>query len=242
MRPSEVTTEQILQAGNAIIATGGKVSGFALRKQIGAGAPARLMSVWQEHNTNSPTIALPASLDSILQNNTHLLANTLKSIATAAYQEAFTLAQQQITASEQRRLTELDQHQQELKDASNQISALDEQLAHTQDALDAAQSIIEQQRAEIAVLNERLNEQNNQRQPLVTENQLLKTTCDALSAQYADQKAELAAAQAANRQLHERVADLSIRIEEQRAELSSHRKSLAAFEHLMRKNEKPDGA
>jgi len=47
-RPSEVTDQQIIDAGLSLQKDGQEVTGFRLRKLIGAGAAARLMRVWRE--------------------------------------------------------------------------------------------------------------------------------------------------------------------------------------------------
>jgi hypothetical protein len=46
MRPVEVTDEAIIEAGRALVEQGRNVTGFALRKVIGSGAPNRLKAVW----------------------------------------------------------------------------------------------------------------------------------------------------------------------------------------------------
>lgn len=48
MRPSEVTTKQIVDAGFEIQRSGSRVSGYKLKKIIGKGRPERLMEVWEQ--------------------------------------------------------------------------------------------------------------------------------------------------------------------------------------------------
>lgn len=48
MRPSEVSTEQIVDAGFEIQRSGSRVSGYKLKKIIGKGRPERLMEVWEQ--------------------------------------------------------------------------------------------------------------------------------------------------------------------------------------------------
>lgn len=47
MRPALVTTAQIIVAGIQLKESGKAINGFSLRKQIGAGNPARLLRVWE---------------------------------------------------------------------------------------------------------------------------------------------------------------------------------------------------
>lgn len=53
MRPTEVTAEQIIAAGESLIAEGRKVTGSGLRRITGAGNPARLAQVWEAHQAKS---------------------------------------------------------------------------------------------------------------------------------------------------------------------------------------------
>ncbi len=48
MRPSEVSKEQIVDAGFEIQRSGSRVSGYKLKKIIGKGRPERLMEVWEQ--------------------------------------------------------------------------------------------------------------------------------------------------------------------------------------------------
>ena len=49
MRPAEFSPEEIVAAGEALVAAGRNVTGFALRQKVGGGNPNRLKQVWDEH-------------------------------------------------------------------------------------------------------------------------------------------------------------------------------------------------
>lgn len=56
MRPSEVSTQQIVDAGFEIQRTGSAVSGYKLKKIIGKGRPERLMEVWEREKNGEPDV------------------------------------------------------------------------------------------------------------------------------------------------------------------------------------------
>ncbi|AXQ98992.1 hypothetical protein [Pseudoalteromonas piscicida] len=56
MRPSEVSTQQIVDAGFEIQRTGSTVSGYKLKKVIGKGRPERLMEVWEQEMNGRPEV------------------------------------------------------------------------------------------------------------------------------------------------------------------------------------------
>lgn len=49
MRESPITTQDIVDAGNSILASGRAVNGYSLRNAIGSGRADRLMRIWTEH-------------------------------------------------------------------------------------------------------------------------------------------------------------------------------------------------
>ena len=62
MRPAEFTEEAIIEAGKVLQANGRNITGFALRKEVGGGSPARLKQVWDEYiNSQTVTTAEPVA-------------------------------------------------------------------------------------------------------------------------------------------------------------------------------------
>lgn len=49
MRPSEVSKERIVAAGELLVSNGKPVTGYALRFEVGGGMAARLKAVWEQH-------------------------------------------------------------------------------------------------------------------------------------------------------------------------------------------------
>ncbi|MCQ2032243.1 DNA-binding protein [Stutzerimonas zhaodongensis] len=53
-RKAEVSDEQVIEAGKQLLSEGQRITGFSLRKRIGAGTPARLFDVWKAKGQSSP--------------------------------------------------------------------------------------------------------------------------------------------------------------------------------------------
>lgn len=58
-RQAEHTDENIIEAGNRILAAGGKVSGWRLREDLGGGKASRLETVWNAHIAAGPNASRP---------------------------------------------------------------------------------------------------------------------------------------------------------------------------------------
>ena len=56
MRPAEIPTEAIIEAGMELRAMGRNITGFGLRKQVGGGNPDRLKQVWDEYINSQKVI------------------------------------------------------------------------------------------------------------------------------------------------------------------------------------------
>lgn len=169
MRPTEVTNEQIIEAGNQIISAGRSVTGFALRKIIKAGDANRLKKVWDEYqlsqtvSTLQPVAELPievaeevALVSQALSEKISLLAIELNDKAVKASERR--VAELVRTTSEQRL-----QAERELADASETVDDLERQLdakeseiEKMQESLDISRGLTQTQAVEIAQLKERL--------------------------------------------------------------------------------------
>jgi hypothetical protein len=49
MRPAEFAESEILEAGKKVEAAGKRVTGYAIRRELGGGDQKRLFSVWNSH-------------------------------------------------------------------------------------------------------------------------------------------------------------------------------------------------
>ena len=86
-RPAEVTDEEIIRAGNALLADNRNVNGMRLYKGVGRhGNTARMMEVWTKHVEAStaipqeppnPVAALPEAVSRLLSDCKRQLGNGL---------------------------------------------------------------------------------------------------------------------------------------------------------------------
>lgn len=71
MRESPITTQDIVDAGNSILAAGRAVNGYSLRNAIGSGRADRLIRIWTEHaelngTTAAGAISIPARAQALI--------------------------------------------------------------------------------------------------------------------------------------------------------------------------------
>ena len=113
MRPAEFSPEEIVAAGEALVAAGRNVTGFALRQKVGGGNPNRLKQVWDEHlaakNTTEaePVAELPVEVAEEVAAVTKSLTERLATLAVELNDKAVKAAERRVaevlrTAGEQR--------------------------------------------------------------------------------------------------------------------------------------------
>lgn len=169
MRPTEVTNEQIIDAGNQIISAGRSVTGFALRKIIKAGDANRLKKVWDEYllsqsvSTSEPVAELPIEVAEEVALVSRALSEKISLLAIELNDKAVKASERRVaelvrTTGEQRL-----QAERELADASETVDDLERQLDEKEseieklhESLDISRSLTQTQAVEIAQLKERL--------------------------------------------------------------------------------------
>lgn len=219
MRPAEFSPEEIVAAGEALVAAGRNVTGFALRQKVGGGNPNRLKQVWDEHlaakNTTEaePVAELPVEVAEEVAAVTKSLTERLATLAVELNDKAVKAAERRVaevlrTAGEQR-----EQAERELVDAAQTVDELETRLDQSQAEVESlerrlseAQSHGQAQAVELAQLRERL----------VATEQAARATADAHEAV----RSELDAAR----------RDAGVKIEALRDELAQLRERLAASE------------
>ena len=169
MRPAEFSPEEIVAAGEALVAAGRNVTGFALRQKVGGGNPNRLKQVWDEHlaakNTTEaePVAELPVEVAEEVAAVTKSLTERLATLAVELNDKAVKAAERRVaevlrTAGEQR-----EQAERELVDAAQTVDELETRLGESQAEVESlerrlseAQSHGQAQAVELAQLRERL--------------------------------------------------------------------------------------
>lgn len=219
MRPAEFSPEEIVAAGEALVAAGRNVTGFALRQKVGGGNPNRLKQVWDEHlaakNTTEaePVAELPVEVAEEVAAVTKSLTERLATLAVELNDKAVKAAERRVaevlrTAGEQR-----EQAEREMADAAQTVDELETRLDESRAEVESlerrlseAQSHGQAQAVELAQLRERL----------VATEQAARATADAHEAV----RSELDAAR----------RDAGVKIEALRDELAQLRERLAASE------------
>ncbi|WP_303293474.1 DNA-binding protein [Marinobacter sp. ST-43] len=80
MRPAEISNEEIIETGKKLQTSGKNITGYGLRRILGAGDPKRLKSVWDEYASrdkvdNNADLRLPAELEDLVTELVHIPAH-----------------------------------------------------------------------------------------------------------------------------------------------------------------------
>lgn len=153
MRPTEVSNEQIIEAGQQLLSVGRSVTGFALRKIIKAGDANRLKKVWDDYQLSTsvtasePVAELPIEV-------AEEVAQVSKSLAEKITLLAIELNDKAVKASE-RRVAEL------VRSTGDQRAQAERELADASETVDDLESQLDEKETEIERLNESLNLSRN---------------------------------------------------------------------------------
>jgi predicted nucleic acid-binding Zn-ribbon protein len=174
MRPSEVSNEAIIAAGEALVASGRSVTGFALRQRVGGGNPTRMRQVWDEHIAASakppePAADLPVEVADELARVTGDLTGRLLALVTELNDKAVRAAERRTGALVQQASEQRQQAERELADAGNAVEELENGLAEAQSenerlraALEECQGRAQAQAVELAKASEALTHERQQ--------------------------------------------------------------------------------
>ncbi|MBA1280325.1 DNA-binding protein [Stutzerimonas stutzeri] len=136
MRPTEVTDEQIIQAGIEIEAAQERVTGFRLRRLIGAGTPQRLNKVWETHKEKTAPAAapageappLPGDIEPALKSLIDQMAVNLRQLVVTLNGHCQKEAMTKVVNAEREAEAKCALYLEELTDASNQIESAEGQI------------------------------------------------------------------------------------------------------------------
>jgi colicin import membrane protein len=169
MRPAEYSTEEIIAAGRALQARGDRVTGFALRRQIGGGNPTRIKQVWDEHVASEHSTPaesmpeLPVELAEMLGAMTQTLTEQWTKLAREMNNRAVRAADLRAAevvkaAGEQREQTEreLSDAAQTVEDLEARLEQAEAHIAGLEAQLNGSRDAEQAQAVEIAALQERL--------------------------------------------------------------------------------------
>jgi len=156
MRPSEYSTESIIEAGQQLQSAGRNVTGFAIRQKIGGGNPARLKSVWDQYLAGQSAQMQPAEADlpdelvELIGTLNVAMSVQIEKLARELHARAVKSAERRAinaerAAAEMRALAD-----QELADASREIEDMENQLAKVETERDEARSMANNLQTDIA--------------------------------------------------------------------------------------------
>lgn len=172
MRPVEVTDDEIIEAGKALLAArpGQRITGFGLRQHLGGrGTQKRLYAVWAAHAaqagapTAPPPSELPPEVAHTLQTVSADLVAKLASLGAELHRGAVHAAEQRVVQARAEQDQVRQQTDQELADASQTVEELEAQVADLRAALVAERAKVtsateeaQRQAVELATVRERL--------------------------------------------------------------------------------------
>jgi len=158
VRPSEYSTEIIIQAGQQLETAGRNVTGFAIRQKIGGGNPARLKAVWDEHlagqsaKTAQPEIELPDELVELVASINGTMTDLIEKLANNLHARSMKLAERRAANAERDAAEVRAQADQELADASLQIEELESGITQFEIERDVALDTAKNLQIELATL------------------------------------------------------------------------------------------
>ena len=102
MRPAEITNQEIIDAGKKLQSTGKNITGYGLRRILGAGDAKRLKGVWDEYASKDSAdggadLRLPAELEDLVVELEGKLIDHLRPLAVQIYEGALKAAQRQVS-------------------------------------------------------------------------------------------------------------------------------------------------
>lgn len=181
MRPTEVSDNDIIEAGKSLQSAGFNVTGFALRKRIGGGNPERLFRVWREHLAMSaPPPAATAELPPEVVEGVNQLAEEVGQrflqVVAGLNDQAVRAAARRVDDVLKESAIQREQADRELADASNavdeldkQVSSLETQVAEFRQQLAASQEQARTCAIESARVHEQLASEKSRNQELAAE-------------------------------------------------------------------------
>ena len=178
MRSPEISDQDIIQAGQELLAAGRLVNGYALRTKTVGGNPQRLFKVWEEHlngQAASPltpvATELPLEMAEELAAAVKALGERMAALAISLNNKAVQAAERRVHQIQRSADEQSGKDKAELADAATVVNDLQAKLSQAeteeeahQKALAEAQALIEVRAGELAQLGDRLATQERESQ------------------------------------------------------------------------------
>ncbi|MCH8500090.1 MAG: DNA-binding protein [Marinobacter sp.] len=209
-RPSEYDDARVIQVGESLVEAGRRVTGYALRRLVGGGDPNRHIRIWRAHQQrkevveSEPVQELPVEVDELLRQLTGALADQIRGMAVRLNTIAVQTAERRVADVMAGARETQDQAEAELADAAATVEDLEKQLERLQrenaeltaklaEAVafgEAEHDALTLLKANVAVLNGKLEAEQEQRATAETTVSDLKQRNAELAQDKADLKAE----------------------------------------------------
>lgn len=165
MRPSTVTDQEIIDAGNLIRKEGGRVTGSAIRKQLGSrGNVERFKRVWETYVEGQGPVgevevpALPVEVETLTEQLIEQVGGEVLKLAHAINQTSNRVHEKRVKEITEQASAANEQAAAELKDAANAIEELESDMELIQAEVERHEAHAVEQSSKIAVLESSLTE------------------------------------------------------------------------------------
>tara|TARA_R110001583_G_scaffold42556_12_gene135419 strand:- start:1079 stop:1663 length:585 start_codon:yes stop_codon:yes gene_type:complete len=149
MRPAEIANQEIIDAGKKLQTTGKNITGYGLRRILGAGDPKRLKSVWDEYASKDKTdksadLRLPAELEDLVIELENKLVEQVRPLTIQLYEGALKAAQRQVSETSRELKNLRSEMEAEVLDANTIIEELEQRLVETTQQLQESAADLKQ--------------------------------------------------------------------------------------------------
>jgi chromosome segregation ATPase len=135
-RPTEYEDDQVISAGHKLQEAGRRVTGYALRREVGGGDPNRHIRTWrsyvqqQEVVESEPVQELPVEVEELLKEVTTGLASQINAMAVRLNTMAVQTAERRVSDVMASARETQEQAEAELADAAATVEDLEDQLGY----------------------------------------------------------------------------------------------------------------
>lgn len=186
-RPAEYNDDQVIAAGHKLQEAGRRVTGYALRREVGGGDPNRHIRTWrayvqqQEVVESEPVQDLPVEVEEALKEVTTGLSEQLNAMTVRLNTMAVQTAERRVSDVMASARETQEQAEAELADAAATVEDLERQL-------DSVQEIRQSQERKLAAADEKANQDRNRISELEREVAVLREKLDGEKEQRRPQK------------------------------------------------------
>lgn len=210
MRQSEYTDEQIIKAGNALLAESKRVTAFGIRNMIGGGNASRIKKVWDEYVT-SQSVAAPEVLSELPVDVSERLEAVISELNAQIREMANQVNHVAVTTSE-RRVAEA------VSEARERQESAEAELLDAAVTVEQLESRVDEGQQEIQKLNEMLKTLDSQVREVTEKNAVLSQS---LAAKEKDLEVEQARSTELGQLLQQKAKENQEQAEKHQTDLSS---------------------